>query len=167
MCIRDRLTVIWFLYMSIVHAGQDWYGYGWEIQLLETGFLAIFLVPLFDPRPFPRRAPPIALIWLFRWLAFRIMLGAGLIKIRGDAAWRDLTALFYHFETQPIPNPASRAFHFLPHVALRAGVVFNHAAELVAPWFVFGPRLARRVAGVVIAAFQCTLIASGNLSFLN
>jgi hypothetical protein len=50
--------------MSIVHAGQDWYGYGWEIQLLETGFLAIFLVPLVDARPFPRRAPPIALIWL-------------------------------------------------------------------------------------------------------
>jgi hypothetical protein len=161
------LAALWALYMSIVHVGQDWYGYGWEIQLLETGFLAIFLVPLLDARPFPRRAPPLALIVLFRWLAFRIMLGAGLIKIRGDSCWRDLTALYYHFETQPIPNPLSRFLHFLPRALLRAGVVFNHLAELVAPWFVFGPRSARRIAGVLIVAFQLVLISSGNLSFLN
>jgi hypothetical protein len=161
------LAVLWALYMSIVHVGQDWYGYGWEIQLLETGFLAIFLVPLLDARPFPRRAPPIAVIVLFRWLAFRIMLGAGLIKIRGDPVWRDLTALYYHFETQPIPNPLSRTFHFLPRGLLRAGVALNHLAELVAPWFVFWPRWGRRTAGVVIVGFQLTLIVSGNLSFLN
>jgi hypothetical protein len=161
------LFASWALYMSIVHVGQDWYGYGWEIQLLETGFLAIFLVPLFDARPFPRRAPPIASIGLFRWLAFRIMLGAGLIKIRGDSVWRDLTALYYHFETQPIPNPLSRWLHFLPRRVLRAGVAFNHLAELVAPWFVFGPRWGRRIAGAVILGFQLTLILSGNLSFLN
>jgi lipase maturation factor len=161
------LGALWALYLSIVHVGQDWYGYGWEIQLLETGFLAIFFVPLLDARPFPRRAPPIAIVWLFRWLAFRIMLGAGLIKIRGDSSWRDLTALYYHFETQPIPNPLSRAFHFLPRALLRAGVVLNHTAELVAPWFAFGPRWGRRAAGAVIVAFQGTLILSGNLSFLN
>ncbi len=161
------LAALWALYMSIVHVGQEWYGYGWEIQLLETGFLAIFLVPLLDARPFPRRAPPIAVIALFRWLAFRIMLGAGLIKIRGDPAWRDLTALYFHFETQPIPNPLSRAFHFLPRGLLRAGVACNYLAELVAPWFVFGPRWGRRIAGVVIVGFQLTLIVSGNLSFLN
>jgi hypothetical protein len=161
------LGVLWFLYMSIVHAGQDWYGYGWEIQLLETGFLAMFLCPLLDARPFPRREPPLCIIWLFRWLAFRIMLGSGLIKIRGDTAWRDLTALYYHFETQPLPNALSRWFHFLPRIALRMGVVFNHVAELVAPWFVFWPRSARRIAGAVIILFQVTLIAGGNLSFLN
>jgi hypothetical protein len=95
------------------------------------------------------------------------MLGAGLIKIRGDSCWNDLTALYYHFETQPIPNPVSRALHFLPRALLRAGVGFNHLAELVAPWFVFGPRVARRIAGALIVAFQATLIVSGNLSFLN
>jgi hypothetical protein len=161
------MATLWALYLSIVHVGQDWYGYGWEIQLLETGFLAIFLVPLVDGRPFPRRPPPIAVIGLLRWLAFRIMLGAGLIKLRGDPCWRDLSALFYHFETQPLPNPLSRWFHFLPRVLLRAGVAFNHLAELIAPWFVFGPRWGRRAAGCVIAGFQLTLIASGNLSFLN
>jgi hypothetical protein len=161
------LAVLWLLYMSFVHVGQDWYGYGWEVQLLETGFLAIFLCPLLDGRPFPRRPPPMAVIWLFRWLIFRIMLGAGLIKIRGDSCWRNLSALYYHFETQPLPGPLSRWFHFLPRVVLRAGVVFNHIAELGAPWFVFWPRIGRRIAGAVIVGFQLSIILSGNLSFLN
>jgi hypothetical protein len=161
------LAVLWALYLSFVHVGQDWYGYGWEFQLLETGFLAIFLCPLLDPRPLPGRETPVAVIWLFRWLIFRIMLGAGLIKIRGDSCWRDLSALFYYFETQPIPNPLSRWFHFLPRWELEAGVVLNHLAELVAPWFVFGPRKIRHTAGVVIILFQVVLILSGNLSFLN
>ena len=161
------LAALWALYMSFVHVGQVWYGFGWEIQLLETGFLAIFLCPLLDPRPFPRRPPPIAIIWLLRWLTFRIMLGAGLIKLRGDSCWRDLTCLYYHYETQPIPNPLSRSLHFMPHWFNRCGVLFNHLTELVAPWFVFGPRPARLAAGVVMTAFQVFLILSGNLSFLN
>ncbi len=161
------LGLLWFLYMSIVHVGQDWYSYGWEVQLLETGFLAIFLCPLMDARPFPRRAPPLVIFWLFRALTFRIMLGAGLIKIRGDASWRNLTALNYYFETQPIPNGLSRWFHFLPRGVLRFGTLFNHIAELAAPWFVFWPRVARYVAGSIIIAFQIVIIFSGNLSFLN
>ncbi len=161
------LAVLWFLYMSFVHVGQDWYGYGWEIQLTETGFLAIFLCPLIDMRPFPKHAPPFQIIVLFRWLIFRIMLGSGLIKLRGDISWRNGTALYYHFETQPIPGPLSRWFHFLPRSVLRMGVWFNFLAELVAPLFVFWPRIARHVAGVVIVLFQITIILSGNLSFLN
>jgi hypothetical protein len=161
------LAILWGLYMSFVHLGQDWYGYGWELQLLETGFLAIFLCPLLDARPFPRREPPLPILWLFRWLIFRMMLGAGLIKLRGDPAWRDLTALYYHFETQPLPNPLSRWLHFLPKPVLRFGVGFNHLAELVAPWFVFWPRFGRQISGAVIILFQIVLILSGNLSFLN
>ena len=161
------LAVLWFLYMSFVHVGQDWYGYGWEIQLLETGFLAIFLCPLLDMRPFPKRAPPTPVIGLFRWLTFRIMLGAGMIKIRGDDVWRNGTALYYHFETQPLPGPLSRWFHFLPRVFLKMGVWYNFLAELVAPWFIFWPRLARHIAGSVIVFLQITLVLSGNLSFLN
>jgi hypothetical protein len=161
------MAVLWGLYMSIVHVGQDWYGYGWEIQLLETGFLAIFLCPLLSGRSFPKREPPLVIIWLFRWLIFRIMVGAAVIKLRGDPAWRDLTALNYHFETQPIPNPLSRWFHFFPRWMLKAGVLFNHFAELVAPWFGFYPRIGRHIAGAIMVFFQVTLILSGNLSFLN
>lgn len=161
------LGVLWFFYMSIVHLGQDWYGYGWEIQLTETGFLAIFLCPLVDMRPFPKRPPPLLIIYLFRWLTFRIMLGSGLIKFRGDEVWRNGTALYYHFETQPIPGPLSRWFHFLPRTVLKIGVWFNWLGELVAPWFIFWPRLARHIAGSIIVLFQLSIIFSGNLSFLN
>jgi hypothetical protein len=161
------LTVLWFLYLSFVHAGQDWYGYGWEIQLGETGFLAIFLCPLWELRPFPKYAPPLLVIILFRWLIFRIMFGAGLIKFRGDAVWRNSTALYYYFETQPIPGPLTRWFHFLPHFWLRLGVWFNWLAELIAPLFAFGPRLARHIAGVLMILLQVFIMLSGNLSFLN
>ncbi len=161
------MLVLWVLYTSIVNVGQLWYSYGWEIQLLETGFLAVFLCPLLDGRIFPRRPPPVVVLWLYRWLIFRIMLGAGLIKLRGDACWRDLTCLYYHYETQPIPNPLSTWLHFRPQWCHQLGTLWNHLIELVVPWFAFGPRQARNVAGVLMAGFQVTLILSGNLSFLN
>ncbi|MEO6546540.1 MAG: lipase maturation factor family protein, partial [Ferruginibacter sp.] len=161
------LAILWFLYMSFVHLGQEWYGFGWEIQLLETGFLAIFLCPLTDLRPFPKRPPPFQIIVLFRWLIFRIMFGAGMIKLRGDEIWRNSTALYYHFETQPIPGPLSRWFHLLPRTGLQLGVWFNWLAEIAAPLFAFWPRVARRIAGLIMVLFQVSLILSGNLSFLN
>jgi Lipase maturation factor len=161
------MSILWAMYMSIVHIGQIWYGYGWETQLLETGFLSIFLCPLLDPRPFPKRPPPILVIWLFRWLGFRIMIGAGLIKMRGDSCWRDLTCLYYHYETQPIPNPVSRLLHFAPHWFHNIETAWNHFIELIVPWFSFGPRRARHIAGVLLISFQIFLIISGNLSFLN
>jgi hypothetical protein len=161
------MAALWVIYFSFVSIGQDWYSYGWEIQLLETGVMGIFLCPLLDGRPFPRRAPPVPVIWLLRWLAFRIMLGAGLIKIRGDACWRELTCLSTHYLTQPIPNPLSRTLHFMPLWFHKGGALFNHLVELVCPWLAFWPRRARLVAGSLMVAFQVILILSGNLSFLN
>jgi hypothetical protein len=161
------MAALWALYLSFVKIGQDWYGYGWEIQLLETGFLAIFLCPLLEARPFPRLPPPAPVLWLYRWLIVRIMLGAGLIKLRGDPCWRDLSCLDHHYQTQPNPNPLSRALHFMPSWFHRAGVLFNHFVEMVCPWFAFWPTLARRLAGGFMLLFQLMLILSGNLSFLN
>jgi hypothetical protein len=161
------LALLCLLQISVAAVGQDFYAFGWELQLVETGFLCIFLCPLLDGRPFPRRPPPAPVIWLLRWLVVRIMWGAGLIKLRGDPCWRDLTCLDFHFETQPIPSPLSAAFHHLPPWAHKLGVLFNHLVELVVPLFVFGPRRARLVAGALLAALQIVLIASGNLSFLN
>src|SRR6202041_1501006 len=85
------------LYLSFVHVGQIFYGYGWETQLLETGFLAIFLCPLRSIRPLPATSTPGIALWLMRWLIFRVMIGAALIKLRNDPCWRDLTCLDYHF----------------------------------------------------------------------
>ncbi len=89
--------VLWALYLSIVNVGQEFYAFGWESLLLETGFLAIFLGP-------SQMAPPLLVLWAVRWLVFRVEFGAGLIKLRGDPCWRDLTCLEYHHETQPMPN---------------------------------------------------------------
>jgi hypothetical protein len=161
------LTVLCLLQISVVNIGQTFYAFGWEIQLVETGFLCIFLCPLWRGRAFPDRATPALTIWLLRWLAIRIMWGAGLIKLRGDSCWRDLTCLDFHFETQPIPSPLSPLFHHLPGWAHKLGVLFNHLVEIVAPFLIFGPRRIRYLGGALMLALQLVLIASGNLSFLN
>ena len=107
-------AVLWLLYLSLIHVGQVFYSFGWEILLLEVGFLAIFLAPPRKFRPLAAAPVQVPVIWLLRWLAFRLMFGAGLIKIRGDACWTDLTCLQFHYETQPNPSPLSWYFHQLP-----------------------------------------------------
>ena len=162
------LFVLWLLYLSIIQAGQLFWGYGWESLLLETGFLAVFLAPPLDPRPFPpRESPPRVVIWLLWWLVFRLMLGAGLIKLRGDACWTELTCLVTHYETKPLPNPLSPYLHQLPLFVQKGSVLFNHYAELVAPFLLFFPRRVRHWGALSIVVFQGLLIVSGNLSWLN
>jgi lipase maturation factor 1 len=99
------------------------------------------------------------------------MMGAGLIKLRsGDRKWKDLTTMNYFYETQPVPNPLSRYFHWLPRRWHQFEVLANHFVELVAPWLLIIPGLPvalRRAGGILQIVFQGTLIASGNLSFLN
>jgi hypothetical protein len=151
--------VLWVLYLSFVNVGQTFYGFGWESLLLEMGFFAMFLGGASTP-------PNMLLIWIWRWMLFRVMFGAGLIKMRGDSCWRDLTCLNYYFETQPMPNPLSWYFHWLPAGVHRAGVIFNHIAELIVPFGYFVPPLAA-VAGAVTILFQLVLVVSGNLSWLN
>ena len=160
------MLVLWLLQLSLHSIGQIFWGYGWEIQLLETGMLGALLCPMRGWRPFAS-APPTSTIWLLRWLVVRIMLGAGLIKLRGDPCWRDLTCLVYHYETQPNPSPVSWLLHQMPRSGHVVGAIFNHAVELGAPLLLLGPRPARRTAGVLFVAFQALLIVSGNLSFLN
>nr|WP_243689016.1 lipase maturation factor family protein [Geotalea toluenoxydans] len=95
------------------------------------------------------------------------MFGAGLIKMRGDPCWRDLSCLDYHFETQPMPNPVSRFFHLLPAVLRRWGVAFNHLAELIMPCLYFAPQPLAVTGGAVSAAFLFFIIVSGNFAWLN
>ncbi len=151
---------MWALYLSIVNVGQVFYAFGWESLLLETGFLAIFLGSA-------DMAPPTLVLWGVRWLLFRVEFGAGLIKLRGDPCWRDLTCLHYHHETQPMPNPLSWFFHHLPGWMHRAEVLGNHVAQLVAPFALFAPQPAAGIAAVVIIITQLWLVAAGNFSWLN
>jgi len=129
------LLINWAVYLSFVNAAYPWYGYGWEIQLVETGFLTVFLVPVLDPRPFSRElGPPAPVIWLFRWIAVRINLGSGLIKLKGSACWHQLTCLDRFFYTQPIPNPLSPWMHVLPSPVTKLGVLYTHLVQIVAPY---------------------------------
>ncbi|XP_023700219.2 lipase maturation factor 1 isoform X1 [Paramormyrops kingsleyae] len=162
------MALLWVLYHSLVNVGQLWYSFGWESQLLETGFLAIFLCPVWSLQPVPPHCPPSRLcIWTFRWLIVRIMLGAGLIKVRGDRCWMDLTCMDYHYETQPVPNPMSYYMHRSPWWFHRFETLVNHFIELIAPFFTFLGRRLCMVNGGLQLFFQATLIVSGNLSFLN
>jgi hypothetical protein len=106
-------------------------------------------------------------VYLLRWLVFRVEFGAGLIKIRGDPCWRDLTCLYYHHETQPMPNPLSWYFHHLPKRLHRFEVLGNHFAQLIVPWFLFFPQPIATVAGIIIVATQSWLVLSGNFAWLN
>ena len=162
------LLVPWAIQLSLVNSGQLFYGYGWETQILEFTFLSFFLVPLMDPRLRHRPTPaPRVVIWAMRWMLFRLMLGAGLIKIRGDQCWRDLTCLIPFYETQPNPHPLSYFFFQLPSAILKLGVVANHFVELIVPFGFFGPAWLRRICGIIAIFFQFNLILSGNLSWLN
>ncbi len=151
---------IYVLYLSFVNVGQTFYAFGWESILLEACFFAIFLG---GSRVIPQQIP----IWLFRWLLFRIMFGAGLIKLRGDPCWRDLTCLNYFYETQPMPNPASWFYHWAPQWVNKGGVLFNHFAELIVPFGFLLPQPIAGIAGVISIVFQLFIISSGNLSWLN
>jgi hypothetical protein len=153
-------AALWVLYLSFVNVGQTFYSFGWETLLCEVGFFTIFAGG-------SRAAPSIWLIMIWRWTLFRLMFGAGLIKLRGDSCWRDLTCLDYYFETQPMPNPLSWFFHWMPHGVHAAGVVFNHVAEVALPFAYFAPQPFASIAGVLTIVFQGILILSGNLSWLN
>ena len=163
--------LLWLGYMSIVSVGQTFYGFGWEMLLLEAGFLVAFLGS--DDQP-----PPTVVIVLLWWLVFRLEFGAGMIKIRGGREWRDLTAMTYHHQTQPMPGPLSRQAHLLPRWFHRLEVVGNHFAQLVVPWFLFAPLLSLWVPGpwpqwigataaAIVVATQLWLVVTGNFAWLN
>ena len=151
---------VYFLYLSIVNVGQEFYGFGWETMILEAGYFAAFMGPSFIT---PSWIP----ILILRWMLFRTEMGAGLIKIRGDSCWKDLTCLYYHHETQPLPNPFSRFFHHSPKWFHRMGVVFSHFCQLVAPFGLFFPQPVAFIAAGFLIVHQLILVISGNYSWLN
>jgi hypothetical protein len=152
--------LLWVLYLSIVNVGQKFYGFGWESMLLEAGFFAAFMGP-------SRIRPSVIPILILRWMLFRTEFGAGLIKLRHDRCWRELTCLYYHYETQPLPNPLSWYFHRLPQWMHRFAVVFSHFVQVIVPFGLFAPQPIASIAGALIIFHQLWLIISGNYSWLN
>ena len=161
--------ILWILYLSIVNIGNVWYSFGWESQLLETTFLSMLLVPLLSLDRFPKWTKTSFVgIWGNKWLLFRIMIGAGLIKIRSDPCWTDLTCMNYHYLTQPVPGPTSTLYHSTPESFHQFETIVNHIVELILPWLLLIPqREIRHFGAISQIGFQFILISSGNLSYLN
>jgi predicted DCC family thiol-disulfide oxidoreductase YuxK len=164
------LVLLWFLYLSLCGAGQEFLEFQWDLLLLEVGFLAIFVAPLtFRPRrPLNESEPRPLAIWMLRWTAARFMFQSGIVKIlSGDPTWRDLTALGYHFETQPLPTPLGYFMHHAPGWFLSANTLAMYAIEIGLAFFVFGPRGLRIVAATGFVLLQIIILLTGNYGFFN
>lgn len=151
---------VWAVYLSFVNLGRVWFAFGWESLLCEAGVLVGFLGG-------HDVAPPWPIVLAVVWLVVRVEVGAGLIKLRGDPCWRDLTCLRYHHETQPLPGPLSWWFHHLPAPLHRVEALANHAVQLGAPWLLLAPQPVAGAAALAIIATQGWLLLSGNFAWLN
>lgn len=157
------LFSLYFFYLSLVIAGGIWMSFQWDHLLLEIGFLSIVLTsPRFSLFPTPWG------VFLVRWLLFRLLFCSGMVKLLShDPTWRGLTALLYHFETQPLPSPLSPWVHHLSPSILKTICALVFFCELILPWGIFGPRRVRAVTGVLEALFQVFILFTGNYGFFN
>ncbi|HUK12109.1 MAG TPA: lipase maturation factor family protein [Thermoanaerobaculaceae bacterium] len=163
------LGLLWLVYLSLVVVGRDFLAFQWDALLLETGLLAILFAPL---QPLPARsgeAPPSRLVlWLLRWLTFRLMFGSGAVKLAsGDPSWRNLTALTYHYQTQPLPNRVAWLAQQLPAWFQRASCAAMFTVELGAPLLIFAPRRWRLAGCAAMVSLQVLIAATGNYCFFN
>jgi len=169
---RPALLGCWAIYLSLVTVGDVFLGYQWDALLLEAGLLAVFWAPGgLLPWRGPRREPGPVGLWLLRWLVFRLFFLSGVVKLAsGDEAWRDLTALRYHYWTQPLPTLSSVGIDALQR-ALPPLEIFSVAAtlaiELVAPCGIFAPRRVRLVSASLLVLLQLAIAATGSYGFFN
>ena len=162
------LVFLWAGYLSLMGAGQVFYGYQWDALLLETTLLAIFVAPWTLAPLWDRTEPPRAARWLLWWLLFRLMFLSGAVKLTsGDALWRNLTALAVHYETQPLPTPLAWYAHQLPLWVQRVSCAIMFLIELLVPFLLLAPRILRHVAALLIAGFMVLIFLTGNYTFFN
>jgi lipase maturation factor 1 len=153
---RVALVLLYILYLSLCTAGQDFMSFQWDMLLLETGFLAIFL------------GSSKTVVYLFRWLLFRLMFLSGSVKLLShDPTWSHLRAIGYHYMTQPLPTPLAWFMYQLPFGFQRfsTGVLFF--VELVAPFLIFAPRLWRLFGAGCLLFLQAMIFLTGNFAFFN
>jgi predicted DCC family thiol-disulfide oxidoreductase YuxK len=154
---RLCLLLLYLLYLSLFYGGQIFMNYQWDTFLLEAGFLALLLS--FAPAPG---------IWLLRWLLFRFMFMSGVVKLlSSDANWWNLSALSYHFLTQPLPTPLAWYAAHLPPRVLTYATGGTFAVELALPFLIFCPRRLRCIAAFGILLLQCCILVTGNYNWFN
>jgi len=163
------LFSLWLIYLSLATVCREFLGFQWDNLLLETGLLAIFFVPW---RILPRfsKTPPASrlVLWLIRWLLFRLMFASGCVKLMsGDPNWRNLTALNFHYETQPLPTWIGWYAQQLPTWAQKTSTALMFATELVLPLLIFAPRRLRQIPCVLFIIFQLLILLTGNYCFFN
>ncbi len=161
--------LLWLFYLSIANVGREFLSFQWDALLLEAGFLTIFLSPFkrFDHLAESPEPPKLA-VWLLKFLLFRLMFFSGFVKLAsGDATWRDLTALLYHYETQPLPTWVAWYIHQLPLWFQKVSAVYMFAIELIVPFFIFSPKKIRLWAYSLLITFQIVILATGNYCFFN
>jgi hypothetical protein len=160
----------WLCWLSFVNIGQDFLSFQWDTLLLEVGFLLIFLEkPGLPPRPPGLDIPPLLIRFALTFLLFRLMFSSGIVKIlSGDPTWTDLSAMTYHFETQPIPNPLSWFIHQLPHPLLNLSTIFTFVIELLLPFTPLFPQpKVRLTASLGFLSLMLLIALTGNYAFFN
>ena len=163
------LPLLWAAYLSLSMWCGPFLSFQWDALLLETGLLAIFIAPdTWRDRLRTAADPPRLAVWLMWWLLFRLMVGSGAVKLAsGDPTWRDLTALTFHFETQPIPTPVAWYAHHFPAWFNKGSTVVVLAIELFAPFSIIGPRRLRAIAFGLLVGLQSLIVLTGNYAFFN
>ncbi|RZV53725.1 MAG: lipase maturation factor family protein [Deltaproteobacteria bacterium] len=164
------LAVSWFTYLSFVSLGWPFMSFQWDVLLLEVSFTAFFFMPLrFWDRPGGHPAPHRIARWALLWLLFRLVFRSAWVKIAsGDATWADLSALRYHYWTQPLPTSLAWYANQLPEwfQTLSCGLMF--AVELGAPVLLLLPwAWARRSAAAAIVFLMILIGLTGNYGFFN
>lgn len=162
------LLLCFGMYLSLASFGQQFMAFQWDSLLLEVGFLILFVVPWNLEFTMLRAVEPHWVIrGMFGVVLFKLMFLSGVSKLAsGDESWRDLTALTYHFWTQPLPNPLSLFFHSLPEFVHRINAVIMFGIELIVPFFIFWPR-ARAWAGLAFILLSASILLTGNFAFFN
>src|SRR5215831_4160868 len=154
---RLSLFLLYALYLSLLYAGQTFMNYQWDTYLLETGFAALLLSFATTPG-----------IWLLRWVLFRFMFMSGVVKLlSGDPNWWNLSALSYHFLTQPLPTPLGWYAAQLPPGLLKFATGTTFFVELVLPFLIFSPRRLRFCAAFGILLLQALILITGNYNWFN
>ena len=149
--------------------GGIFFSYQWDILLLETGFVALFLAP-WQWRL--RRGSDAAIsrtgLFLAKALLFKLMFMSGVVKLTsGDASWLDLTALNYHYWTQPLPTVFAWFADQNPEWLKKVCVAATLAVEIVVPFFIWAPRRLRVTAAWLLIALQLAIAVTGNYCFFN
>ena len=148
----------WASYLSFVSVGSVFLAFQWDLLLLEAGMVGLFAAS----------AEPRLGVWLARALLLKLMFLSGAVKLAsGDSTWRDLTALTYHYWSQPLPSPTSVAAAALPVPVQKLSTFLTLAIELGAPWGMLGPRRLRLASAALLAGLQGLIAATGNYGFFN